>query len=397
MTKYILSTRRLLKFRVVLVTLLWFVYAISPTALYAQIKFKFNNVDTISPLNQELISFFGKWLQAKTAYTDDSTFWVQDDEFRIARNDSYEEWIYGAYAFSPQTILGLSIVGDNQYKIKVALEMGKDSTSQELYAIQNFMVVKTDKGFKMQDFLLYNLKKERYTVTKDKYFDFYFPPTMIGANSKIAAINNYVAKIERYFEQNLPYNFKYIYAPDCESLNSLRGYDYVATMMSTKTRTCGLTDTKNRIMYSSYNGVHKHELLRLLNVILPKSPPILMDGFTNLVGGAGGKPIMYHLRKLAPYILEKPEVLDDIESFYYYDDETNPHFVFNAISTNYFIKTKGENEFKRYMARTDLPREKLAIFLKNHCGITDVKSFFISQFEHYKELDSDLEFINQLL
>lgn len=362
--------------------------------LYAQIKFKFNNVDTITPLNKALISFFSKRIQAKTQYLDDSAFWIQDEEFKLARNDNYEEWIYGAYAYSPQTLLGLSTVGDDLYKIKVALEMGRDSSSMQLYAIQNFMIVKTQEGLKMQDVLLYNLKKEKYTVHRDKYFDFYFPPTMTDAATKIKGINDYVARVEQYFNVNLPYKLKYIYAPDCEALNRLRGYDYVATMMSTKTTTCGLTDSKNKIMYSSYYGVHKHELLRLLNVILPKSPPVLMDGITNLVGGAGGKPIMYHLRELAPYILTKPEILDDIESFYYYDDETNPHFVFHAIATNYFIKTKGADEFKRYMARTDLPKETVEVFLKNHCGVTDIKSFFITQFERYKEGGSELEFIN---
>lgn len=389
-----LPSRIFVQLRKIMLVLVFFVCGIYQSSIYAQVKFKFNNVDTITPLNQELISFFAKCIEAKTQHADDSALWLQDDNFKLARNDSYEAWIYGAYAYSPQTILGLSTVGDNHYKIKVALEMGRDSSSLELYAIQNFMLVKTAMGLKMQDFLLYNLQKEKYTVTKDKYFDFYFPPTMTGGTAKIEGINNYVAHIEQYFNKSIPYKLKYIYAPDCEALNHLRGYDYVANMMSTKTTTCGLTDPGNKIMYSSYYGVHKHELLRLLNVILPNSPSVLMDGITNLVGGAGGKPIMYHLHKLAPHILKHQEILDDIDSFYYYDDETNPHFVFHAIATNYFIKTKGEDEFKRYMTRTDLPKEKLDVFLKNHCGIIDIKSFFMAQFEKYKEGGSVLEFVN---
>lgn len=86
-----------------------------------------------------------------------------------------------------------------------------------------------------------------------------------------------------------------------------------------------------------------------------------MNGSTNLAGGAAGKPIMYHLRKLAPHIIMYPEVLDDLDSFYYYDDETNPHFVFNAIVTNYFVKKMGEDKWKEFMKREDVVLLKLVI------------------------------------
>src|SRR5690606_10264982 len=210
--------------------------------------------------------------------------------------------------------------------VKVMLETGEDSLSTIIYAIQNFIIKETPKGFKMQDVLAYRLHKGNYRLIEDKYFDFYIPDESSFSKEYIDEINLYVKSIEDYFDKKVPFKMRYIYAPGCEALYHLRGYDYVANMMSTKSNVCGLTDPEDRIMFSSSSGLHKHELLRLLTVIFPKRPAILMDGFTNLVGGSAGKPIMYHLRKLAPYILGNPSVLDSLDSFYYYDDETNPHF-----------------------------------------------------------------------
>src|SRR5690606_31119784 len=139
---------------------------------------------------------------------------------------------------------------------------------------------------------------------RGKYFDFYLPEQT--PDYPVAEIEEYLGRVENYFRRRIPYRFTSIYAENCEALHRIRGYDYVANMMSAKTSVCGLTDTGNRIMYSSDAGVHKHELLRLLNVMFPESAPVLRNGLTNLIGGAAGKPIHYHIKKLAPYVLNHP-------------------------------------------------------------------------------------------
>ncbi|SKB90505.1 hypothetical protein SAMN05660841_02971 [Sphingobacterium nematocida] len=359
-------------------------------------KFRFNNVDTISALNRGLIDFFGKYIETKSAGKDDADFWSPQNNFNLPRNDSYEPWLYSMFSYRIQTILGLSKVSDNQYNVKVMLETNIDSASTMVYAIQNYIIKETSSGLKMQDILGFRLDNENYQFKEDQYFDFYYPKDYPFSAKDIDQINNYVRKIETYFGKELPFKLRYIYAPGCEALFYMRGYDYVANMMSTKSTVCGLTDPKNRILFSSDAMLHKHELLRLLTVLYPKYPAIVMDGFTNLVGGAAGKPIMYHLRKLAPYILENPKILDDLNAFYYYDDETNPHFVFNAIATNYFIEKKGEQALKEFMRREDSRKDDVASFLKKYCGVEDVKSFFLQQFKTYADTERDLEFINIL-
>lgn len=372
------------------------IFLLFSTSCFSQMKFRFNNVDTISALNRDLIDFFGKYIETKSAGKDDADFWSPQNNFNLPRNDSYEPWLYSMFSHRIQTILGLSKVSDNQYNVKVMLETNTDSASTMVYAIQNYIIKETSSGLKMQDILGFRLDNENYQFKEDQYFDFYYPKDYPFSAKDIDQINNYVRKIETYFGKELPFKLRYIYAPGCEALFYMRGYDYVANMMSTKSTVCGLTDPKNRILFSSDAMLHKHELLRLLTVLYPKYPAIVMDGFTNLVGGAAGKPIMYHLRKLAPYILENPKILDDLNAFYYYDDETNPHFVFNAIATNYFIEKKGEQALKEFMRREDSRKDDVASFLKKYCGVEDVKSFFLQQFKTYADTERDLEFINIL-
>lgn len=362
----------------------------------SQVKFKFNNVDTISPLNKKLINFFAGAIEARATGKNVANFWCSNKALELPQKDSYESWIYGMYTYREQTILGLSKVSENHYKVKVMLITGKDSLSDMLYAIQNFIIKETAAGLRMQDILGFQIQKEDYKIISDNYFDFYVPQDQTFSEAHIDEINQYVNNIERYFEKKVPYKMRYVYALGCENLFRLRGYDYVANMMSTKSSVCGLTDAKNRIMFSSSAELHKHELLRLLMVMFPKSPAILMDGFTNLVGGAAGKPIMYHLRKLAPHILKHPEVLDDLDSFYYYDDETNPHFVLNAIVTNYFIKKMGEDKLKEFMKREDLGKMNVSDFLRTYCSIDDTKSFLLKQFRLYGVNENTLENINIL-
>lgn len=367
-----------------------------PVHGFTQVQFKFNNVDTISLLNKQLIAFFTRYIDTKSSGKPDQDFWLKNESFQLPRNDGYEPWIYGMFSYQPQTILGLSKISEDQYKIKIMLETATDTDSTLLFAIQNYIIKQTPDGLKMQNILGVQLDQKNYQCKKGRYFDFYFPSDQAFPEADIEKINRYVQHMEAYFGKQLPYRLRYIYAPGSEAMYRLRGYDYVANMMSTKTNVSGLTDPGNRIIYSSYKGVHQHELLRLLTVLFPKSPGILMDGFTNLVGGAAGKPIMYHLRKLAPYIRQHPEILDNLDAFYYFDDETNPHFVFNAIATNFFIKQQGEDKLKEYMWREDLSQINLADFLSDHCGIQDMKAFFTEQFKIYGDKDRNLEFINIL-
>lgn len=101
----------------------------------SQVKFKFNNVDTISPINQKLINFFSSVIEARATGKNVASFWYSDKAFELPQKDSYEAWIYGMYTYREQTILGLSKVLENHYKVKVMLVTGKDSLSDMLYRI----------------------------------------------------------------------------------------------------------------------------------------------------------------------------------------------------------------------------------------------------------------------
>lgn len=363
-------------------------------SLMSQAQFKFNNVDTVSQLNRDLISFFQEYIDYRAVGNSPDAYWYTEEKIQFEGLDVNEQWDY-YYSFLKQsqpTILGLGKQKDNIFKIKIAVETGMDSASMILFSIQNFLVYNTPNGFKMGNMLAYNMENEQYVKFSSPYFDYYYPQGTKIDDVPIKEHNDLLEKLEKYFDTPMPHKFQYIHCETCEDLYRLRGIDYVANMMSTKTTVCGWTYTKNRLMYSAYPGFHKHEVLRLLSVLAPHAPLILADGITNLTGGAGGKPIKYHIAKLAPYLSLHPEKIDNIEDFWYYDDETNPYFVFHALITNYFLKTKGEVAFKDMMLSAQKETIDIRGFLQKYCDIDDVTAFFIDQLNHYAE--NELEFVD---
>jgi hypothetical protein len=255
-------------------------------------------------------------------------------------------------------------------------------------------VDKTTDGYKMANVLNHNLQKQEFVYYKGRYFDYFYPKGTSIAEIPEIEHNELVAKLETFFGRSLPYRFQYVHCNSCEELYKVRGIDYVANMMSAKTTVCGWTFHGNRIMFSAYPGFHKHELLRLIGVFVPNAPLILADGITNLTGGSLGKDVKYHIQKLAPYLATHPEKLDKIEDFWYYDDETNPYFVFHALITNYFLKTKGENAFKEMMLSSQKESIDIPEFLSKYLAIEDVSAFFLDQLEHYSKPENELEFVD---
>lgn len=362
-------------------------------------QFKLNHVDTVSPMNTELLNFLWEYMEYRAAGNTPEKYWVQEEYYSPKSIDAYEQW-ENYYAWLTQsytpTVLGIGKIEENYYKIKVMVETGMDSSNLEIYLIQDYLVKQTAAGLKLANILSYNLENNKYQRFSDEYFDYFLPKDVDISTISSTENTKLIKKLEQYFGSKLPYRFTYIKEKSCEELYRVRGIDYIANMMSTQTSVCGWTFVDNRIMYSSHQGFHKHEILRLLSLITPNAPLVLVDGITNLTGGAAGKPIRYHIQKLAPYLEQHPEKLDKIEDFWYYDNETNPFFVFHALATNYFLKTKGELAFLNMMKSPTHIKIDLQNFLREHCDITDVKKFYLQQIALYADENKRLEYENLL-
>ena len=140
----------------------------------------------------------------------------------------------------------------------------------------------------------------------------------------------------------------------------------------------------------SADSLHIHELLRSLHPLLPKSPAIFRNGLANLCGGSLGLSIAENIRLIYPYLVKHKEVLNDLDNFYYYDDQVVPHAIFTAIVTNYYIKTFGIPAFKELMKTEDLTDISVEDFAHKFFDTADVPGFLLAQMALY--LNKDLEY-----
>ena len=103
-----------------------------------------------------------------------------------------------------------------------------------------------------------------------------------------------------------------------------------------------------------------------------------------------GLPIEENIRLIYPYLLKHKDVLNDLERFYYYDDQVVPHAVFTAIVANYYLKTLGLESFRQLMKSEDLTEISLEEFISRFFKIDDIPSFLMAEMELY--LEEDLEY-----
>ena len=85
--------------------------------------------------------------------------------------------------------------------------------------------------------------------------------------------------------------------------------------------------------------------------------------------------------------------MDDLESFFYYNDQVVPHAIFTAIVTNYYLKQFGARSFKKLMHTEEYTEISLEDFLLKFCDVNDIPNFLMEETALYlgKELEySDL-------
>lgn len=127
-----------------------------------------------------------------------------------------------------------------------------------------------------------------------------------------------------------------------------------------------------------------------MTLTLGNSPGILRNGIANLCGGSLGLSIEENIRIIYPYLQKNRHVLDDLESFFYYDDQVVPHAVFTAIVTNYYLKQFGVGSFKTLMHAEEYTGISIEDFLSKLCGVSDIPNFLMEEMALY--LDKELEY-----
>ena len=356
---------------------------ISSFTLKAQFKLNVA-VDTVfNKANKPVLKTLYKYIKARKENKDAKGFWI-DKEVKNHKRYDFNDDIINYMEVDKCIILGITQPKKNVFKVKLQYQNIGTDGANTIYYVVNYILYKQDDDYRLGNTLLFNINQHEYVKIESNKIDYYFPQKFAYSKDKIDSANRYLSQIESFFDKALGFKLNYMVANSCEELYNLKGYDYLAGTLSSINSTCGFYDQKNLIIYSANGAFYKHELLRTLNTILPATPEIFRDGLTNLCGGSRGFPIIYHLKKLYPYLLEHPEKFSNLDDFYYYDEETSPGFVFNALITNYVIKKEGREGFLKIMVLESNKDISIADFLRKQYDISDLKTFFLSEFSEYR-------------
>ncbi|MCR8558529.1 hypothetical protein KXD93_12810 [Mucilaginibacter sp. BJC16-A38] len=360
------------------------VFILSGYTCHAQITLN-AAVDTVqSATNRAAIHTLSDYLHARLNKKDGKSFWLPSEAANLKTYDLYDAHSLYEIKFDEIIILGITQPETNLFKIKVLFSYFGSDKVRTIWSINDFYLTKLNGLLKLTNALFVNMRITHYQTVKSPCITYHFPAGYAYHQALIDSANHYLGAIEKFFNKKLPGNISYITAPACENLYATLGASYQAGTMSSSTTFCGFFDMDNRMIITSGNEYYLHELLRTLNMLYPGAPDLLKSGITTLWGGSANKPAIYHLKKLYPYLIKHPEVLNKLDDFYYFDDETNPSFIFQAVVINYVLKHEGKDGLIKLM-NTLKPDISAADFLKDHYHINDVQKFFLDEFKYYNQ------------
>ncbi len=361
---------------------------------YSQYALNFS-VDTIhNNNNREVVKTLFQYLNLRFHGRDGKFYWLPAEADRLKAYDLYEAHNLYQITFDDIIVLGITQPGKKLFMVKVLFGYIGTDKKRTIWSISDYYLTRYNDKLKLTNALYVNMRFNHYKTIISKKIIYYFPKAYNYKQSRIDSANNFLIAIERFFNKSIPGKIEYATAPTCESLYSLLGDSYQVGTLSSSTTFCGYFDAKNKLIITSGSEFYKHELLRSLNILYPEAPDLMQSGITALWGGSLNKPIIYHLKKLYPFLLSNPEVLDKVDQFNYFDEETNPSFVLQAIVINYILKRDGKEALINFM-RTANSDDTVAGFLKEQYHITDTRSFFLKEFSYYNNR-SGLEFENIL-
>lgn len=348
-------------------------------------------VDTIhNDNNRQVIRTLFKYFDLRFHEKDASVYWTPSETQRLKAYDLYAAHSLYRIPFDDIIVLGITQPQDSLFRVKVLFDYIGTDKKKTIFSINDYYLKAGKGGFKFTNALFVNMQTEGYVTVSSPGITYHFPAGYKYDQLKIDSANLYLGAIERFFNKTVNSKLEYVTSPTCESVYAMLGNSYMVGTLSSSSNYCGFFDKDNQLIITSGDEFYRHELLRTLNVILPQAPDLVQSGLTSLWGGSRNMPIIYHLKRLYPYIQQHPDVLNDIDNFYYFDDETVPGFVFQAVVMNYILKKGGKAALLKAIENIK-PKDNISSFLKEQYHITDVRAFFLKEFDYYRNRNN-LEF-----
>lgn len=349
---------------------------------YAQITLN-AAVDTTNNFNnREVIHTLTGYLSARMQNKNGKSFWMPSEAESLKTFDLYDSHSLYAIPHDQVIVLGITQPEPGFFRAKVLFSyLGTDKV-RTIWAVNDYYLSKQGGNLKLSNALYANMRLNHYLSVNSALINYHFPAGYNYKQAKIDSANRFLRRLEKLFNKKINGKIEYVTAPTCENIYAVLGSSFQAGTLSSTTTFCGYFDAPNQLIITSGDEYYKHELLRILNVFYPNAPDLLQSGITSLFGGSVNKPIIYHLKKLHPYFLKHPEVLDKPDDFYYFDDETNPAFVLQAIIINYVLQHNGKTGLLKLM-ETLSTKATMGSFLKDQYQITNTREFFMDEFKHY--------------
>jgi hypothetical protein len=353
-------------------------------------------VDTVNNANNRaVIKVLAAYLDTRISKKDGRPYWLSSETAGHKIYDHFDPHYLYQMTYEEMVVLGITQPQPQLFKVKVLFSYIGTDKVRTIWSINEFFLKRESNTYKLTNALYYNMKAAHYKTIKSPKITYHFPVGYHYQQAKMDSANNYLKAIERFFKKPIPGQIEYITGSTCENVYGVLGVLFQAGTLSSSTTFCGYFDAENRIIITSGDEYYEHELLRTINLVYPKAPDLLKSGITCLWGGTANKPVIYHLKKLYPYLLLHPEVFNNLDDFYYFDDETNPSFVFQTLVINYVLKQEGKAGLLRLM-ETLKPNITIPVFLKEHYQITDLRGFFLNEMKYYSTRNR-LTFDNLLL
>jgi hypothetical protein len=121
--------------------------------------------------------------------------------------------------------------------------------------------------------------------------------------------------------------------------------------MTNRDRPSGISDDTDNIIYcAGLSENYFHEVVHIyLNRLFPNSP--LKEGLAAFYGGSMGKDFTWHIKRVKDHLAAHPEInLDELDSFTYLDNYTNPISAIQALFCKIVYETEGIKGLRRLMS-----------------------------------------------
>lgn len=291
-----------------------------------------------------------------TVLPDFGTYWPPDDCIRFRIPDRLLHAIntdIPTYMMGKPKILYAHPIGDIVH-ISTMFAAPDTSGLPLVTSITNHYVKKWPNGHYYFINPMY-LQQQQWEGATYNNIQYYFPAYHKWDKARARQLYEQINKLEE--EWNLrPIGIRYYFADTREEIDRLRGFDFTIST-GNRDKPGGISDGVDNVIYCWGLGEnYLHEVVHLyLNPLFPKSP--LREGLAVYYGGSMGHDVRWHLARLDAYLKQHPEVdLNNIDDFYYMDNNTNPMSTIQGLLCLMAYEKGGMDGLRRTMAYTSVAK-----------------------------------------